>query len=172
MNNERSATMKAKLLAIGVATTIAFTATPVLADHNSKNGEGWANMPNDIHNTRIETKEADDNEAFRDFVKYGEGSESVNRFASEDTTATRAKVQSGNAQTKKAQTKQMDGTMTNSRVRAQQKIHADSGPGTATKTTTRVKEQRQLRTDTATRSSTRQRSKNAGTGGRKRGGKH
>ena len=31
-----------------------------VADHNSKNGEGWANMPNDIHNTRIDTRAADD----------------------------------------------------------------------------------------------------------------
>ncbi len=57
---------------------------PALADHNSKNGEGWANMPNDIHNTRVETRENDDNEAFRDFVKYGEGSKTVNRFATDD----------------------------------------------------------------------------------------
>jgi hypothetical protein len=55
-----------------------------LADHNSKNGEGWANMPNDVHNTRVETRENDDNEAFRDFVRYGEGSKSVNRFETDE----------------------------------------------------------------------------------------
>jgi len=49
-----------------------------LADHNSKWGEGWANMPNDIHNTRIDTR--GDNDAFRDFVRYGNGADSVNRF--------------------------------------------------------------------------------------------
>jgi hypothetical protein len=27
-----------------------------VADHNSKNAEGWANMPNDIHNMRTETR--------------------------------------------------------------------------------------------------------------------
>lgn len=35
------------------------------ADHNSKNGEGWANMPNDIHNTRIETRGGDDADALK-----------------------------------------------------------------------------------------------------------
>jgi hypothetical protein len=35
------------------------------ADHNSKNGEGWANMPNDIHNTRIETRGDDDADALK-----------------------------------------------------------------------------------------------------------
>ncbi len=49
-----------------------------LADHNSKWGAGWANMPNDIHNTRIDTR--DDNDVFRDFVRYGNGAESENRF--------------------------------------------------------------------------------------------
>ena len=48
--------MKSRYLAIGVAGAIAVGAVPALADHNSKNGEGWANMPNDIHNTRIETR--------------------------------------------------------------------------------------------------------------------
>lgn len=53
-----------------------------LADHNSKWGEGTANMPNDIHNTRIETM--GDNETFREFVRKGNGADSVNRFATED----------------------------------------------------------------------------------------
>jgi len=75
--NERLITLAAAAGLIG--------AGPVLADHNSKNGEGWANMPNDIHNTRVETRENDDNAAFRDFVKYGEGSKTVNRFDSEGT---------------------------------------------------------------------------------------
>ena len=78
--------MKACYLAIGVASAIAFGASPAFADHNSPNEEGWANMPNDIHNTRMDTMESVDSEAFRDFVKYGEGADSVNRFASDDTT--------------------------------------------------------------------------------------
>ena len=90
--------MKARYLAIGVAGAITFAAVPALADHNSKNGEGWANMPNDIHNTRIETRESGDDEAFRDFVKYGEGSTSVNRFASDDTVPAQAKKQQGKAE--------------------------------------------------------------------------
>ncbi|MGB5663649.1 hypothetical protein [Eudoraea sp.] len=52
-------------------------------DHNSKWGEGWANMPNDIHNTRVETR--GDNTAFRDFVRQGNGADSVNRFSTRDS---------------------------------------------------------------------------------------
>ena len=57
----------------------------VLADHNSNWGEGWANMPNDIHNTRIDTRDSD-NDDFTDFVKMGAGSDSVNRFLDDDVT--------------------------------------------------------------------------------------
>lgn len=64
-----------------------------IADHNSKWGEGWANMPNDIHNTRIDTRESGDNEAFKDFVKYGEGADSVNRFDDGDEAATPREMQ-------------------------------------------------------------------------------
>jgi len=78
--------MKDQLIALLAVSSLAGAAGPALADHNSKNGEGWANMPNDIHNTRIETRENDDNEAFRDFVKYGEGSKTVNRFETEDNS--------------------------------------------------------------------------------------
>ena len=56
--------MKGPFLVLGAATVLAFIAAPAIADHNSKEGEGWANMPNDIHNTRIETLETKDNEAF------------------------------------------------------------------------------------------------------------
>jgi len=58
-----------------------------LADHNSRWGEGWANMPNDVHNTRIDTR--GDNEAFRDFVRYGNGAESDNRFDTRERGAAR-----------------------------------------------------------------------------------
>jgi len=64
-----------------------------VADHNSKNGEGWANMPNDIHNTRIDTRESGDNEAFRDFVKQGNGADSVNRFDDGEEGAMPRKLQ-------------------------------------------------------------------------------
>ncbi len=74
-----------KLCIIGATALASGTA---LADHNSKWGEGWANMPNDIHNTRIDT--LGDSESFRDFVKFGNGADSVNRFKTDDSlTASR-----------------------------------------------------------------------------------
>ncbi len=54
-------------------------------------------MSNDIHNTRVETLENNNNAAFRDFVKYGEGSKTVNRFESEETQSGKAVEQKGNA---------------------------------------------------------------------------
>jgi len=56
-----------------------FAASAAYADHNSVWGEGWANMPNDIHNTRIETLDVEDgNTIFTDFVREGGGADSVN----------------------------------------------------------------------------------------------
>jgi len=81
--------MKRNLLTFGMVLAGALSAGTVLADHNSPWGEGWANMPNDVHNTRLDTR--DDNEAFIDFVRYGNGAESVNRFAdATDQTGGRA----------------------------------------------------------------------------------
>jgi len=76
--------MKRKLLTLSAVLAGALSAGSVLADHNSPMGEGWANMPNDIHNTRIDT--LGDNTAFRDFVQYGDGADSVNRFTDDTTT--------------------------------------------------------------------------------------
>lgn len=90
--------MKRSLIPLSIMCGALAASGAALADHNSKNGEGWANMPNDIHNTRIETREADDNEAFRDFVKYGEGSTSENRFASDETVPAQARKQQGKAE--------------------------------------------------------------------------
>jgi len=70
---------RAIILFPGVAMLLASTA---YADHNSPNGAGWAKMPNDIHNTRIETLDGDKG-AFRNFVRYGNGADSVNRYADE-----------------------------------------------------------------------------------------
>ncbi|CRI62905.1 exported hypothetical protein [Thiocapsa sp. KS1] len=67
--------------------------TTAQADHMSPWGPGWANMPNDIHNTRIDLR--DDNDAFRDFVKYGEGADTTNRFLTEETAAVAAELASG-----------------------------------------------------------------------------
>ena len=69
-----------KLVTLAAATLAAGTA---FADHNSPMGEGWANMPNDIHNTRIDTR--GDNETFRDFVRQGAGADSLNRYADDDS---------------------------------------------------------------------------------------
>ncbi len=67
------------------------TSTAATADHNSRWGAGWARMPNDIHNTRIDTR--GDNTAFRDFVRRGNGAESVNRF--EPSTGSHSDATSG-----------------------------------------------------------------------------
>lgn len=77
--------MKTKsLIALSLASV--FAASSAYADHNSLFGEGWANMPNDIHNVRIDTKDSDTSD-FTDFVKYGNGSDSVNRFSTTTSTS-------------------------------------------------------------------------------------
>jgi hypothetical protein len=68
-------------LVLGAVLATFFSAT-AMADHNSVHGAGWANMPNDIHNTRIEDDLS--NTEFRDFVRQGAGADSVNRYL--DTT--------------------------------------------------------------------------------------
>jgi hypothetical protein len=67
------------VLALGLA-----AATTVQADHNSLWGEGWANMPNDVHNTRIDTMD-EDTDSFIDFVRMGSGAASDNRFLVDST---------------------------------------------------------------------------------------
>ena len=75
--------MKFKSLLAMFITTGVFSTSAVLADHNSPMGAGTANMPNDIHNTRIE----DDNETFLELVQGGGGADSVNRYDDDTTTA-------------------------------------------------------------------------------------
>ena len=70
--------LKTKLRTAMMMSALA-TATAADADHNSVWGEGWANMPNDIHNTRIDTLDGDQ-QSLRDFVREGEGAGSVNRY--------------------------------------------------------------------------------------------
>jgi len=65
-------TAKTALLALTLA-----TAPLAMADHNSRFGEGWANMPNDVHDTRIDTLDSDDPTDFVDFVRQGNGADSV-----------------------------------------------------------------------------------------------
>ena len=67
--------------------------TAAHADHMSPWGAGWANMPNDIHNTRFDTR--GDNDAFRDFVLYGAGADSTNRFLTEEAAALESELASG-----------------------------------------------------------------------------
>jgi len=89
--------MGTQFVTTAIACALLIVAAPSVADHNSKNGEGTANMPNDIHNTRIETLETNDSATFRDFVKFGEGSKTVNRFESEDTQPAQAAERRGEA---------------------------------------------------------------------------
>ena len=130
-----------------------------LADHNSKNGEGWANMPNDIHNTRIETREADDNEAFRDFVRYGEGSTSENRFASDETVPAQSVKQQGKAQ--QVQNKAND--------RAQNRNKVETGA--RTKDRTRTESRSRIHRDSSRTSQRGRSAANNRSSGRKGGGK-
>ena len=95
--------MKYPLITLTTALSLIMSSGQVLADHNSKNGEGWANMPNDIHNTRVETLDNNDSEAFRDFVKFGEGADSENRFDTEDTRPETATAQKGNDRTRETE---------------------------------------------------------------------
>ena len=68
---------------ITFALTAALISGAAFGDHNSKWGEGWAKMPNDIHNTRIDTRGS--NTEFRDFVRYGNGATSDNRFSTTES---------------------------------------------------------------------------------------
>jgi len=83
--------MKTKLLTGLVIAAACLTAAQ--ADHMSPWGPGWANMPNDIHNTRLDTR--GDNDAFFDFVRYGAGADSVNRYLVEETAMLEAELAAG-----------------------------------------------------------------------------
>ena len=149
--------MKRSLIPLSILCGALAASGAALADHNSKNGEGWANMPNDIHNMRIETKEADDNEAFKDFVKYGEGSTSENRFASDDTVPAQVKKQQGKA----------DQVQNKGASQAQNQVATGARSQDRTRTETRS---RIHRDSSMTSQRTRSASGNRG-GGRKGGGK-
>ena len=70
--------MKQTAHALILGSLAAFFSVSALADHNSIQGAGWANMPNDIHNTRIE--DGLSGTEFRDFVRQGAGADTVNRY--------------------------------------------------------------------------------------------
>lgn len=78
--------VKQKLAPIMLVLGIAAVST-VQADHNSPWGEGWASMPNDIHNTRIDTMDEDTDE-FIDFVRMGSGASSDNSLLADSTDTT------------------------------------------------------------------------------------
>jgi hypothetical protein len=78
-------TIKSSILVAGLLLA-GLSAGPAIADHNSPFGEGFANMPNDIHNTRVDTREEDDNESFLDLVQFGDGASTINRFLTSSTT--------------------------------------------------------------------------------------
>jgi hypothetical protein len=135
-----------------------------IADHPSKWGEGWANMPNDIHNTRIDTR--GDNEAFRDFVKQGNGADSVNRFDDGDEGATPRKMQQkgppdevpGDGTGQKKQVRQTTETQQASRVQQSTGPASEAG------------EARQERQTVETRQSSRVRQSVGGGGSRSQSG--
>lgn len=104
-----------RLMKTTLAALTMMTASSVFADHNSMNGPGWANMPNDIHNTRIDTLGGDNSE-FTDFVRYGNGADSVNRFADDETSIRGQRSDSGSSSS--TSTRSMQRTMTQSRQRA------------------------------------------------------
>lgn len=83
--------MKTRLLTGLVIAAASLTVAQ--ADHMSPWGPGWAGMPNDIHNTRLDTR--GDNEAFLDFIRYGEGADSINRYLVEETVALEAELAAG-----------------------------------------------------------------------------
>lgn len=76
--------MKAPILIVCAAVLSAGTA--VRADHNSKNGDGWANMPNAVHDYRIDIRgdtaepmqAQGRNDEFTAWVQHSTGAESVN----------------------------------------------------------------------------------------------
>ena len=70
--------MKQTAHALILGSLAALFSVSALADHNSIQGAGWANMPNDIHNTRIE--DGLSGTEFRDFVRQGAGVDTVNRY--------------------------------------------------------------------------------------------
>ena len=79
--------MKMQSFVAMVVSSAVMVSSSVYADHNSPMGAGTANMPNDIHNTRIE----DDNATFLDLVQGGGGADSINRYSDDSTdTLTRS----------------------------------------------------------------------------------
>jgi hypothetical protein len=76
--------MKLKTLLATCLTSGALAITSAYADHMSPMGEGWANMPNDVHNTRLDPTVSD--EEFTELVQGGDLADEPNRY--DDDTST------------------------------------------------------------------------------------
>lgn len=77
--------MKRSLLASTVLVMLA-SAPVAMADHMSPDGIGTANMPNDIHNTRLDIRISEaPNECFVALVQSGDLADSVNRCEDDDS---------------------------------------------------------------------------------------
>jgi hypothetical protein len=85
--------MKHTTHALILGSLVALVSLPTLADHNSLHGAGWANMPNDVHNTRIEDDLS--GTEFADFVRQGAGAATVNRYLDSTSTLTDSSRPSG-----------------------------------------------------------------------------
>ena len=71
--------MKSRSLPFTLASIAAVMfSTAAMADHNSVNGAGWANMPNDIHNIQIEDDLS--STEFRELVSQGGVRDLPNRY--------------------------------------------------------------------------------------------
>jgi hypothetical protein len=77
--------MKHYAHALAFGSLAALVSVSALADHNSPWGAGWANMPNDIHNARIE--DGLSSTEFSDFVRQGAGATTVNRYLDSSVTS-------------------------------------------------------------------------------------
>ena len=71
--------MKSRSLPFTLASIAAVLfSSAAMADHNSVNGAGWANMPNDIHNIQIEDDLS--STEFRELVSQGGVRDLPNRY--------------------------------------------------------------------------------------------
>ena len=70
--------MKHTAHALVFGSLAALLSVSALADHNSPDGAGSANMPNDIHNIQIEDDLS--GAEFSDLVRGGGAADSVNRY--------------------------------------------------------------------------------------------
>jgi hypothetical protein len=155
-----------------IASALLMAAGPAVSDHNSKNGEGTANMPNDIHNTRVETLESNDNEAFRDFVKYGEGSKTVNRFESDETQPGQAMERKGNAKAvmNKGESQAKNQNAVKTRTAKQDRSRIENRTANQDKSRIETRTRLQPRESRPSRSATSSRNRGGHKGGGRKGG--